>query len=268
MTSAARPRLLRVALAGAVVSLLLNACASLDPGGKGARAAAQAAQGAAEQGGAPLRLARAARGVHDFDAAIGIYKTALQSNPSDWKTVVELGETQLEAERIDDAIATFGKVPPHSKAALGAQLGLERAELMLSRPAAALEHADKALATDPRSTRALIGRGVALDMLGRHVEAQASYRGALAGAPDDVAGRSDLALSLALSGQYDEAIAIMTPLVRAPSATPRLRQNLALIYGLKGDQASARALSLADLGAKDTEDNLQFFAMLHSGQDK
>jgi Flp pilus assembly protein TadD len=56
----------------------------------------------------------------------------------------------------------------------------------------------------------------------------------------------------------------MVPIARAPSATPRLRQNLALIYGLKGDLNAARALSRVDLDAKSTDENLKFFAMVRS----
>ena len=84
----------------------------------------------------------------------------------------------------------------------------------------------------------------------------------LAVSPFDVAARSNLALSLAMTRAYDQAIQIMTPIARAPSATPRLRQNLALIYGLKGDAPAARALSRTDLTVQQTDGNLQFFAMV------
>jgi Flp pilus assembly protein TadD len=239
----------------------LSACASLDPENEMAEAAAHAAQAAVADNGAPLRLARAARGVGDFTSAVSLYRSIIAANPSDFDTAVELGETQLEAGQIDDAIAIFHTVPANSKAASSAQLGLERAHLMLSQPLKAMDCADKAVALAPKDIRALIGRGVALDMLGRHAEAQASYRSALAIAPADLAARSDISLSLAMSGKFDEALAIMTPIARSPSATPRLRQNLALIYGLKGDMNSARALSLVDLDAKATADNLKFFSI-------
>jgi Flp pilus assembly protein TadD len=252
------------ALLGATAFVFVSACSSLDLAAEKEqeKMSAKVAEAAANQGGAALRLARAARAVKDFPAAINLYKSVIAANPGDTDTVVEMGLTELEAGQVDDAIATFQTVPATSKGQFMAQLGLERVYLMQSQPARALSYADKALALDAKSPAALVGRGVALDLLTRHREAQASYRSALAIVPADVPARSNLALSLAMSGEFDEAIAIMVPIARAPSATPRLRQNLALIYGLKGDLNAARALSRVDLDAKTTDENLKFFAMV------
>jgi Flp pilus assembly protein TadD len=247
---------------------LMSACGSMDPERKMEQAAAREAAAAVDQNGAPLRLARAARAVRDYSGAINLYKSAIAASPTDTDTQVELGETELEAGQIDDAVTQFEAIPPTSKSALGAQLGLERAYLMLSQPQKALGYADAAAILEPANIRVLIGRGVALDMLGRHAEAQTSYRGALAITPSDIAARSNLALSLAMTGQFDEAIAILTPLARAPNATPRLRQNLALVYGLKGDSSAARTLSLVDLDPKSADDNLKFFAMVRKTKGK
>jgi Flp pilus assembly protein TadD len=250
----------------AAIFVFVSACSALDePREKEQeKLSAKLAQAAANQGGAALRLARAARAVKDFPAAINLYKSVIAADPADTDTLVELGLTELEAGQIDDAIATFQTVPATSKSQFAAQLGLERVYLMQSQPARALEYANKAVALDARSPAALVGRGVSLDMLARHREAQAAYRSALAIAPNDLPARSNLALSLAMSGEFDEAIAIMVPIARAPSATPRLRQNLALIYGLKGDLNAARALSRVDLDAKSTDENLKFFAMVRA----
>ena len=247
----------------AAAFVFMSACSALDETKEQEqeKLSAKVAEAAANQGGAALRLARAARAVKDFPAAINLYKSVIAANPDDTDTVVEMGLTELEAGQVDDAIATFQAVPATSKSQFAAQLALERVYLMQSQPARALDYANKAVALDARSPAALVGRGVALDLLARHPQAQASYRSALAIVPDDVPARSNLALSLAMSGEFDEAIAIMVPIARAPSATPRLRQNLALIYGLKGDLTAARALSRVDLDAKTTDENLKFFAI-------
>jgi Flp pilus assembly protein TadD len=247
-----------------VLLATLSACTMIDADGKQAKQSAKMAQAAADRGGAALRLARAARDVRDYPAAIDLYKSAVSANPTDTDTIVELGLAQLEAGQIAEAVTAFQSVPANSKGQLNALLGLERASLMQSQHAKGLEYADQAVALNGRSNAALVGRGVALDLLSRHHDAQAAYRAALAIAPDDIPARSDLALSLAVIGGYDEAIAIMTPIARAPTATPRLRQTLALIYGLKGDSAMARGLSRMDLDTPTTEDNLKFFAMVRA----
>ena len=65
-------------------------------------------------------------------------------------------------------------------------------------------------------------RGVALDLLERHVDAQACYRAVLASTPRHVSARNNLALSLALSGQFAEALDIY----RDASAVKRLTMVL------------------------------------------
>ena len=129
--------------------------------------------------------------------------------------------------------------------------------------AGALSFADQAVALAPEEPRAATGRGVALDMLGRHSEAQQCYRDVLARSGGDRAARNDLALSLALSGKYDEAVATLAPLALSSDAGPQLRQNLAVIYGLQEDSARAEKLSRIDLDEMAAAENLALFARLH-----
>jgi Flp pilus assembly protein TadD len=110
---------------------------------------------------------------------------------------------------------------------------------------------------------ALNGLGIALDTSGRHAEAQASYRRALAIAPEGVAARNNLGLSLGLSGNYDEAIAELRPIALGGGAVPRARQNLAVVLALKGDHDDAAKLARVDLREDDVQSNLKVLAMLH-----
>ncbi|MGH6797635.1 MAG: tetratricopeptide repeat protein, partial [Roseiarcus sp.] len=189
----------------------------------------------------------------------------LNDTLNDPALLIELGDTMVDAGSADDGIDLYWqvlglpKVDPKSDARSGAVRGLARAYLTLGQPETALEHWNEALNLAPKDANALIGRGVSLDILGRHAEAQAAYRAVLAETPRNVPARNDLALSLALSGHFSDAVEIMTPLARAATATPRIRQNLALIYGLKGDNERATALSRVDLDQPTTEANLRFF---------
>lgn len=137
---------------------------------------------------------------------------------------------------------------------------MTKAYLNLAEPAKALVYADEAQALDAQNTRVLIDRGVALDTLGRHTEAQDCYRSVLATTPRHVAARNNLALSLALTGKFDEAIALMAPLVRSSTATPQVRENMAVIYALQGDADRAAVLSRVDLDEGVTQANLSFLA--------
>jgi Flp pilus assembly protein TadD len=212
-----------------------------------------------------VRLARAARAAGDLASAVNLYRTIVAATP-DAALKVELGDTLLDAGSIDDAIAVFQGVPAKTQAALGAALGLERAYLALGALPKAMAAADRAHAIAPEDRRVLVDRGIALDIAGRHDEAQSSYRAVLAKAPHDRAARVDLALSLTIAGRYAEAIDILTPIALSSTATARERQNLALAYGLKGDDTEAKTLSRLDLDAAQTAANLRFFALVRDAR--
>ncbi len=205
-----------------------------------------------------LRLARAARAAGDYASAVNLYRE-IAATAADPQIKVELGDTLLDAGSLDDAIEVYDSVPAGSPARLGAALGLEHVYLALDEVPKALQEADNAHALVPDDRRVLVDRGVALDLAGRHDEAQASYRAALAKAPGQRAARVNLALSLALTHKYDEATEIVKPIALSSTATPRERQNLALIYGLMGDDRKAREWSLLDLGPTAAAENLRFF---------
>jgi Flp pilus assembly protein TadD len=216
--------------------------------------------------GPSLRFARAARDAGDLATAIRLYRTLVAMKSIAPEVKEEYGEVLLAAGMPDDAIDMFSQVTTGSSAHLGALLGLTKAHLTLGEPAKALDYADQALALAPRDERMLVDRGVALDSLARHADAQASYRAVLATAPRHVSARNNLALSLALTGQYDEAIALLTPLMRSSAATPRIRENLALVYGLMGDTDRATMLSRSDLDDSSIQTNLEFLAAIRGGR--
>ena len=242
------------ALPQLLAASLALTCSAIAP----AQAAPKAAQTAADDDSA-LRLARSFRAAGDSRAAIPMYRTVLAHRPNDAGVQVELADTLLELGLLDDAIGAYSAVDPKSSSGGEAEFGLARAQLQLNQPARALAHMDRAVALSPTNPRVLIGRGVVLDRMGRHAEAQASYRSALVQEPRSVAARSDLALSLAFTGQYDQALEILEPIARSAGATAQDRQNLAFIYGLKGDKHDAMAMSRVDLDEATAQANAKFF---------
>jgi Flp pilus assembly protein TadD len=239
---------------------LLAGCADTTTFSPLASAKEMPAQGTPADADAALRLARATRQAGDLTSAIQLYRTLVATKSAAAEVVVEFGDVLLEAGSPDDAITTYSQVDAKSSARLGALLGLTRSYLDLGEPAKALDYADDALRLAPQDARVLVDRGVALDSLKRHAEAQQCYREVLKVAPRHVSARNNLALSLALSGNYDEALALIAPLVRSPAATPRERENMVVIYGLMGDTSRAATLSRMDLDEGTTQANLGFLA--------
>ncbi|RAK55925.1 hypothetical protein DJ017_16120 [Phenylobacterium soli] len=236
-----------VGLAGAIAGLAVPA------------QAAPKAEQAAPDGAAALRIARSFRAAGDARSAVPVYRTLLARRPNDAAVQVELADALLDTDMIDDAIGLYTAVDPASPSGGDAELGLARAQLKLNRADRALAHMDRAVQLAPTNVRVLVGRGVVLDRLGRHADAQASYRKALSREPRSVAARTDLALSLALSGQYDQALEILEPIARSAGASAQDRQNLAFVYGLKGDKADALAMSRVDLDESQAQANAKFF---------
>jgi len=211
---------------------------------------------------AVMRLAAASRGNGDFGNAISLYRHAADMQSQDPTPLIGLGVTLLEMGKTDEAIVNFNaalKLSPREPHALR---GLARAYLRTGRPDLAGSPLAVALQDAPTDPKILQLVGVADDFLGQHVEAQGRYREGLKYAPADRSLQLDLALSLALSEKFDEAIATLKPIAYGPAATTQDRQTLALVYGLKGDQTAARELARMDLDPASVDHNLAFYESL------
>jgi D-alanyl-D-alanine carboxypeptidase len=69
----------------------------------------------------------------------------------------------------------------------------------------------------------------------------------------DIVPASDTGLALALAGDLDSAIYVLTQAARAPDASARTRQNLALAMAFSGRWAQARILASQDLSLAKVE---------------
>jgi Flp pilus assembly protein TadD len=134
----------------------------------------------------------------------------------------------------------------------------------MRQPEEALERFTEAAALDSADSRAKVGRGVALDLLGRHGDAISEYRAVLARQPGNRAAANNLALSLALNGQTDEAIRRLERLAQSAEAPPRVRQNLALVLGLAGEGERAAVIARIDQSPDDAASNQRFVNLIRS----
>ena len=144
----------------------------------------------------------------------------------------------------------------------GARVGLAKAFLKTGKPELALAPLSIAMDESPDDPRLLLLLGVTRDLEGRHWEAQAFYRDGLARTPNDPALTVNLALSLALSGDYSTAVTTLQPLAMTPTASAQERQTLALIYGLKGNVREAARLGRIDLDDDAVGHNLAYYETL------
>lgn len=225
---------------------------------------------AANQPGEPnatadlVARARAARANGELETSVRLYRAAMTAAREDQALRVELGETLTDAGDYEQAYEAINQSLQQSTGEVreAGFVALGRLFFKLRRPTESAAFFEKALAENPRNLRALIGRGVALDLTGKYDQAQTSYLAALELAPGDLRAQNNLALSYAFAGNFARAVEIMHPMATAPTATPRLRQNLALIYGLMGNSELAASISRRDLDEATIQSNLRFYELL------
>jgi Flp pilus assembly protein TadD len=167
--------------------------------------------------------ARAALAAGDAVKALGFAETSVALSPRDVAYRMLLADLYLKNGRFQSARTTFGDV----------------------------------LVLDPGNSRASLAVALTDIALGRGGEAvEALDRLAGSAAP------TDLGLAYALAGQPARAIELLEPAARAPGASGRTRQNLALAYALAGDWQKARITAAQDVSPADLGQRLTQWAAL------
>jgi Flp pilus assembly protein TadD len=253
MTARTTSGLRRGALAALLAAALLGGCASAGHG--------PATAGAASPDGL-MRLADKARDRGELAIAASFYRKAYDADPQRAKPLVSLGQVLMEMQRPDQASEAFSAALVIEPRNLEALRGLGNSKLALREPEQAIPPLKQALAQSANDFRVHNALGVAHDLTGDRKGAHLYYRTGLKLAPDNAPLRSNYALSLALSGEAEEALETIAPLAAAPNATPQQRQTVALVYGLAGDTEESERLSRMDLDDASVQANLEQMAAL------
>ena len=189
----------------------------------------------------------------------------LATSPRSLEALIGAGRAALALGDTQAAAGFFGRAEEVHPSSPLPHIGMGAAVLADGEATGALAYF--ARAQQLGANGALMGkdRGLAYDLLGRHGEAQADYKAALYGPEADEARRR-LALSLAITGDRDGALAQLAPLIsRRDSGAVRCR---ALVLALSGDVAAARSsIETAMPGAAGQMDPfLRRLSALTSGQ--
>jgi len=216
-------------------------------------------------GGKPLdyatvmRLGAAAHAGGDLPTAVGLYRRAAALAPLTPAPFVAAANTLLEMDEVSEAIVAYQSALTRTGNDPEALRGLARAFLMTGKPELAGQPLALAYKETPDDPKLLQLIGVADDFVGQHEEAQARYRRGLELVPADPALSLNLALSLALTGNFAEAVAVLAPIATARNSAPRERLTLALIYGLQGDRRAAEHIARVDLDHEAVQRNLAYY---------
>jgi Flp pilus assembly protein TadD len=243
----------RGALAALLGAALLGGCTS-------AREAPPVAGAPSSDG--LIRMGDKARDRGELPVAASLYRRAHDVDREQVRPLVSLGQVLTQMQRPDQAAEAFSAALVLEPSNLEALRGLGNARLALHQPAEAIPPLKQALAISSTDFRILNALGVAHDLTGDRPAAHQYYRTGLKLAPDNAPIRSNYALSLALSGDTEEALETMAPIAKAPHPTAQQRQTMALVYGLAGQQTEAERLARMDLDEEAVTANMVRIAAL------
>lgn len=167
----------------------------------------------------------------------------------------------LHAGQTDKAAGLYRSIlqaQPDNAAALA---GLARTQVMQGKLAEAEANYAKSVDVTPMPST-FAGYGAVFDLKGNHAGAQDAYRRGLAMDPDHPGLRNNMALSLAMTGQYDKAVDILKSVVdKAPDNT-EYKGNLALVYALNGQDNAARRSLMTFLKPDEVERNMFIYGRM------
>ncbi|PAX06813.1 SPOR domain-containing protein [Sphingomonas lenta] len=183
--------------------------------------------------GATVAVASAGEGVADAKAAAKVAAKA---------------ERALGKRAGADAVAWAEQAVTLSPQDAGHRALLGQAYLQAGRFRSAREAFADALQLDGRNGRVALGLVLAQIATGDWSAARATL--------DEHAGKisaSDRGLAVALTGDPASAVAMLTDAARRPDASPKTRQNLALSLALAGQWQMARVVAAADMSPADVD---------------
>ena len=121
---------------------------------------------------------------------------------------------------------------------------------------------------DAPDWNALLVKGATLDQMGRNDEARQIYNQAAVMAPGEASVEANLGLSYAMTNDLAQAEQHLRRAVQMRGANSKTRQNLALVIGLQGRFAEAKALYAAELPPEQVESNMVYVRALLTQQNR
>jgi Flp pilus assembly protein TadD len=185
---------------------------------------------------------------NDADAAIA-YARALRATDQRAQAVAVLEQASIRNPRSTPLLGAYGRAL--------AEAGQYKQ---------ALETLERAHTPDNPDWRILNVQGAVLDQMGRHAEAQRYYAAALKMVPDEPSVLSNLGLSYLLTKDLKNAEITLRRAAAQQNAEPKVRQNLALVVGLRGRFEEAEKIASADLPANEAAANVNYLRQMLAQQ--
>ena len=188
----------------------------------------------------------------NLNLANGLCVRAHDLDPSNPLPLLILADNFQKVGENEKAIQAYRAILINHPANAEVSYRLGKLQASLGRDAEAMETLVAGLEHSPKEPRLLNVIGVLKDQEGDHSTAQFYYRESLTQDPNNASVENNLGLSLALSGQASEAVALLEEVVAEPGASEVSRRNLELAYTKAAEESAANDTAELD-PVEDTE---------------
>jgi Flp pilus assembly protein TadD len=226
------------------LSLALAGCASQNNGGNNAGAIMNAPSGSV--GPNTLNVADAAIAGGDPSMALSVSQSILASDPDNVDALVHEGQAYYALNRCPPSEAAFQQALKADPKSADAEVGLGRCLLKMD-PRSAEAAFLAATQDDPGNAAAFSDLGIARDLQNNFAGAAQAYQQSLNLNAGSTPTAVNLGLSLALSGQGEEALQYLGPIATGPDATPKIREDYAVALVAAGRTDDARQVLAVDM---------------------
>lgn len=190
-----------------------------------------------------MRLAGNFERSGDYESAIGFYVRAMRKAPDDAEIPAALGNLFLERGDLTQAEPLYLRARALDPENLQATAGLARLYVSSDRPDEALALLAPLHAAGRGTAGSFNSAAVAHDLRGEHEAARLFYTRALLETPEDTDILSNLALSMAVAGEYAAAHDLLDGLAERPGQVETAMENRSLVLALEGRTGEAEDLA-------------------------
>ncbi|MBB5772641.1 Flp pilus assembly protein TadD [Brevundimonas vesicularis] len=188
-----------------------------------------------------------------------------QADPTDAVAGVKLAQALRELGRYDQAAEAAQATLTLQPNNLDALLELGRAHIARGQAFYGVAPLEQARNLAPRDWRPYSLLGVAYEQVRRTDDARAAWNQALALSPDNPDVLTNAATAALTHGDAPGAETLLRRAVAQPTASAKVRQNLAMVLGLQGKMGEAEQILRRELPPEQAEQNLQWLRSRSTG---
>ena len=181
-----------------------------------------------------------------------------QADPTDAVAGVKLAQALCELGRYDQAAEAAQATLNMRPTDLDALLELGRAHIARGQAFYGVAPLEKARDLAPRDWRAYSLLGVAYEQVRRFDDARAAWNQALVLSPNNPDVLANAATAALTQGDAPGAETLLRRAAAQPTASAKVRQNLALALGLQGKMGEAEQILRRELPPEQAEQNLRW----------